>query len=165
MKDALPGLAELLDREIAAGTRLLAALEHERAVLAGADAGALTDAVTAKERLLAEFDALEADRRRALAALGHGPDRAGMADCLRRLEDPAHADDAARPAPVAARWRRLLALVAQLRDANERNGLIVSLRSRRVREALNVLRTGRPDALTYGPTPTGAPARRALGCA
>jgi hypothetical protein len=32
-----------------------------------------------------------------------------------------------------------------------------------VREALNVLRTGRPDELTYGPTRPGAPARRAIG--
>lgn len=163
MTDALPRLADLLDREIAAGARLLAALDHERAVLAGADAGALEDAVAQKERLLAEFDTVEADRRRALAALGHGPDRAGMADCLRRLEDPGYTDDGRRAAPVAARWHRLLALAAQLRESNERNGLVVSLRSRRVREALNVLRTGRPDALTYGPTPTGAPGRRALG--
>ena len=163
MTDALQRLAELLDREIAAGTRLLAALDHERSVLGGQDTGALEGAVAAKERLLADFDAVEADRRAALAALGHGPDRAGMAECLRRLEDPGYDDAAARHAPVAARWQRLLALVARLRDTNERNGLIVSLRSRRVREALNVLRTGRPDALTYGPTPAGAPARRALG--
>jgi flagellar biosynthesis/type III secretory pathway chaperone len=163
MNGALPRLADLLDREIAAGTRLLGALEHERAVLAGTDASALEDAVAAKERLLAEFDALEAERRRALAALGHGADRAGMAECLRRHEDPAYDDDVARPGPLAARWRRLLAVVARLRDANERNGTIASLRSRRVREALNVLRTGRPDELTYGPTRPGAPVRRAIG--
>jgi flagellar biosynthesis/type III secretory pathway chaperone len=163
MNDALPRLADLLDREIEAGTRLLSALDHERAVLAGTDAGALEDAVAAKERLLAEFDALEADRRRALATLGHGADRVGMADCLRRHEDPAYTDDTPRPGPLAARWRRLLAVVAQLRDANERNGTIASLRSRRVREALNVLRTGRPDELTYGPARPGAPARRAIG--
>ena len=163
MSGALATLADVLDREIAAGTRLLAALEHERTVLAGGDAGALEDAVAAKERLLAEFDALEAERRRTLATLGHGPDRAGMTDCLRAFEDPAYTDDAARVGPVAARWRRLLALAAQLRDSNERNGTIVSLRSRRVRAALNVLRTGRPDELTYGPAGPGAPARRAIG--
>jgi flagellar biosynthesis/type III secretory pathway chaperone len=163
MTGALPRLADLLDRELATGARLLDALDHERALLAGTDSGALEGAVAAKERLLAEFDALDAERRHTLAALGHGPDRAGMTDCLRTLEDPAYTDDSARPAPVAARWRRLLVLVAQLREANERNGMIVSLRSRRVRETLNVLRTGRPDELTYGPTRPAAPARRAIG--
>jgi flagellar biosynthesis/type III secretory pathway chaperone len=163
MTGALPRLAELLDMEIETAARLLDALDAEHALLAGADAGALEQAVSAKERRLAEFDACEADRRRALAALGHGPDRAGMADCLRALEEPRYVDGASIVGPVAARWHRLLALVARLRDANERNGTVVSLRSRRVRAALNVLRTGRPDELTYGPARPGAAPRRALG--
>jgi flagellar biosynthesis/type III secretory pathway chaperone len=86
-----------------------------------------------------------------------------MRACLRAHEDPHYTDDAPRAGPVAARWRRLLEVVARLRDANERNGMIVSLRSHRVRATLNVLRTGRPDELTYGPDRHGAARRRALG--
>jgi flagella synthesis protein FlgN len=163
MTRSLQPLSDALDRELAVGARLLAALETERALLAGDGAEALEAAVADKERLLAEFEALESSRRAALRALGYGHDRAGMTDCLRALEDPSYADDSPRAGPVAARWRRLLALAAQLRERNERNGMIVSLRSRRVREALNVLRTGRPDSLTYGPGRSGAPTGRALG--
>jgi flagellar biosynthesis/type III secretory pathway chaperone len=163
MARVLQPLTDALDRELAAGVRLLAALETERTRLADGDAAALETAVAEKERLLAEFETTEAARRSALSALGYPPDRAGVTACLRAHEDPNYRDDATRAGPVAARWRRLLAVTAQLRDANERNGMIVSLRSRRVREALNVLRTGRPDELTYGPTRIGPPARRAIG--
>jgi flagellar biosynthesis/type III secretory pathway chaperone len=163
MTAALQSLSDALDRQLAIGARLLAALGHERERLAGGDAAALETAVADKERLLAEFEAAEAGRRDALRALGYGADRASVLACLRAFEDPAYTDDAARVGPVAARWRRLLALGTQLRDGNERNGMIVSLRSRRVREALNVLRTGRRDELTYGPVRVGAPAGRAIG--
>jgi flagellar biosynthesis/type III secretory pathway chaperone len=163
MAGTLQGLADVLDRELAVGARLLDVLQNESTVLLGAEAAALERAVADKERLLAEFEALEAERRTTLAGLGYGPDRDGTAACLRAHEDPRYSDDAPPAGPVAARWRRLLDVVAQLRDANRRNGMIVSLRSRRMREALNVLRTGRPDELTYGPARPGTPVRRAIG--
>lgn len=163
MASVLQPLTDVLDRELAAGARLLDAIEAERSRLGAGEPEALEAAVVEKERLLAELNRLEVERRTALSALGFPADRAGVTACLRAHEDPNYRDDASRAGPVAARWRRLLAVTAQLRDANERNGMIVNLRSRRVREALNVLRTGRPDELTYGPNRTGAAARRAIG--
>lgn len=163
MASVLQPLTDVLDRELAAGTLLLDALDGERACLVGGEPDALESAVATKERLLAELHRLEAERHAALAALGFPADRAGVTACLQAHEDPNYRDDASRAGPAAARWRRLLAVTAQLRDANERNGTIVGLRSRRVREALNVLRTGRPDSLTYGPTRGVPSARRAIG--
>lgn len=159
---ALQSLATLLDRQVAAGERLLAALETERATLAGYDLAALEAATHAKDELVREFERLDAERRALVGSLGFGPDRDAMTALLRAAEDPAYAEDSPRAGPLASRWRRLLQCLGRLRDANERNGLIVNLRSRQVRRTLNVLRTGRPDELTYGRAGVGdqpAPSR------
>lgn len=157
---ALQSLATLLDRQVATGERLLAALETERATLAGYDLAALAAATDAKDQLVREFERLDGERRALVGTLGFGPDRYSMTELLRSAEDPAYADDAphASSGPLAARWRRLLLCLGRLRDANERNGMIVNLRSRQVRRTLNVLRTGRPDELTYGRTGAAGPA-------
>jgi len=147
----LAALKSLLDRQIGAGTALLAALESERGALAGFDPAALAHSTAEKERLVAEFDRLDADRRRCVARLGFGPARADMAGLIRAAEDPAYREESRQAGPLATRWRRLVAVAERCRDANERNGLIVSMHSRRVLKTLNVLRTGRPDELTYGP--------------
>jgi flagellar biosynthesis/type III secretory pathway chaperone len=157
-------LNSLLDRQIAAGTALLAALESERSTLTGFDPAALEHSTAEKERLVAEFDRIDAERRQSVARLGFGPTRADMVELIRAAEDPAYREDSRQAGPLAARWRRLVAVAERCRDANERNGLIVSMHSRRVTKTLNVLRTGRADELTYGPT-GGAVAgyARALG--
>lgn len=152
---ALQSLAAQLDRQVAAGERLLAALETERAALSGYDLAALGAATEAKDQLVREFERLDAERRALVRALGFGPDRDSMTALLRAAEDPAYSEDSPRPGPIATRWRTLLLCLGRLRDANERNGMIVNLRSRQVRRTLNVLRTGRPDELTYGKAGVG----------
>ena len=154
-------LDQVLDREIAAGNALAAALETERAALVGSEVAALEASTTAKERLAREFELADGERRALLARLGYGPSAADMEEVIRALEDPGCSD----AGPLATRWRRIVALVASCRDANERNGLIVALQSRRTRQALNVLRTGCANELVYGRTGAGAaaPASRALG--
>jgi len=162
---AAESLGTVLDRELEAADRLLAALEAERALLIGPDPAALESATATKERLVREFEQLAAERRAVMTQLGHGVDREAMIRLLRAVEDPAYTDESPRAGPLAARWRRLLDRLTKLRDANERNGLIIGLRSRQVRQALNVLRTGRPDELTYGRAGAAAnrSATRALG--
>lgn len=161
---ALTALIASFDRTLAAGDALLAVLEAERVALTGPDLAAL-EAVTAdKERSAREFEDRDAQRRALLATHAVGPGRAEMIAFLRKVEDPAYSEASARPMPLALRWRRLVEMVGRLRDANERNGAIVSLRSRQVRRTLNVLRTGQPEELTYGRAGNthASPASRAL---
>jgi len=146
----LTALNSLLDRQIAVGNALLHALESEKGTLTGFDLAALEHSTAEKERLVADFDRVDAERQRIVARLGFGPTRADMVDLIRAAEDPAYREDSRQAGPVATRWRRLVSIAERCRDANERNGLIVSMQTRRVTKTLNVLRTGRPDDLTYG---------------
>ncbi len=159
-------LGALLDREAAAGNALLAGLESERSALSGFDVAALEAATRDKERLAGDFDRLDAERREYLARFGYGPSRADMNNLIRAVEDPRYSEAARRAGPIATRWRRIVALIERCRDDNQRNGLIVGLQSRRATQTLNVLRTGRPDELTYGRGQMpglAAAAARALG--
>jgi flagellar biosynthesis/type III secretory pathway chaperone len=160
----LTALHSLLDRQIAVGNALLHALESEKGTLTGFDLAALEHSTSEKERLVAEFDRVDAERQRIVARLGFGPTRADMVELIRAAEDPAYREDSRQAGPLATRWRRLVSIAERCRDANERNGLIVSMHSRRVTKTLNVLRTGRPDELTYGPAGgTASGYARALG--
>lgn len=144
-------LTALLDRQIAAGNALTSALESEKIALTGYELTALDEAVAVKEHLASEFEQLDGERRRLLARYGYGPGRTDMAALIRAIEDPGYRDEAPRAGAIGTRWRRLVTLIARCRDDNQRNGHIIGLHSRRVGQTLNVLRTGRPDALTYGP--------------
>ena len=162
---ALAALTSLLSRETAAGEALVGALEHERAALTGFDVGALEAATLEKERLAADFERLDADRRRFLERFGFTLGRGGMAALIREVEDPAYSDASRRVGPVGQRWRKLVAVIERCRADNQRNGMIIGLQTRRVTQTLNVLRTGRPDELTYSrhSLPGLAAAARALG--
>jgi flagellar biosynthesis/type III secretory pathway chaperone len=161
----LAALNSLLDRQIAAGNALLRALDAERSTLTGFDLAALAETTAAKERLVAEFDRLDAERRASVARLGFGATRADMVALIRAAEDPAYREDSRQAGPLATRWRRLVSIAERCRDANARNGLIVSMHSRRVTKTLNLLRSGRTDELTYGPGGVASlgQAARALG--
>jgi len=162
---AVAALNALMDRELAAGQALLDGLDAERAALTGFDVAALESATAEKERLAAEFDRLDADRRRMLERFGYGPGSGDMASLIRAVEDPTYSDDSRRTGAVGSRWRRLVTLIHRCRNDNQRNGMIVGLQTRRVAQTLNVLRTGRPDQLTYGRSSHQglAAAARALG--
>jgi flagellar biosynthesis/type III secretory pathway chaperone len=164
-RSELTALNAVLDRQIVVGNALLHALDTEKSTLTGFDLAALERCTAEKDRLVAEFDHIDAERQRIVARLGFGPSRTDMVELIRAAEDPAYRDDSRQAGPLATRWRRLVSIAERCRDANQRNGLIVSMHSRRVTKALNVLRTGRPDDLTYGPTGGGAAgySARALG--
>jgi flagellar biosynthesis/type III secretory pathway chaperone len=164
-RSAVAALSALLDRQIAAGDALVSALESERVALTGFDLAALEETTRAKQALAAEFELLDGERRRTLARYGYGPGRTDMAALIRAVEDPGYREDARRLGPLGNRWRRLVTLIERCRDDNQRNGMIVSLQTQRVTKTLNVLRTGRPDELTYGRAraPGLAQSSRALG--
>lgn len=161
---AVAALIALLDRELAAGQALLGGLDLERSTLTGFDVAALEAATGEKERLAAEFERLDADRRRLLERFGYGPGESDMVELIRAVEDSTYTEHSRRAGPLVTRWRRLVALIQRCRNDNQRNGMIVGLQTRRVTQTLNVLRTGRPDQLTYGRGTHGlASAARALG--
>ena len=164
-RSELTALNSVLDRQIVVGNALLHALDTEKSTLTGFDLAALERTTAEKERLVEEFDRIDADRRRLMARLGFGASRADMVELIRAAEDPAYREDSRKAGPLATRWRRLVSIAERCRDANERNGLIVSMHTRRVTQTLNILRTGRPDELTYGHGRGGTAgyASRALG--
>jgi flagella synthesis protein FlgN len=161
----LTALLRLLDRESAGGEALVAALDAERIALTGTDMAALEAATTKKDQLAHALDALEQERRRLLAAHGFGPGNAEMTRLIRAVEDANFRDDARRVGPLAARWRKVVALIGRCRADNQRNGHIVAAQMRRVTQTVNLLRTGRPDQLVYGRAGRQryASAARALG--
>ena len=137
--DAKVRLEAVLDREIELGREFAAMLDAERAALTGDSAATVAERAAEKTELLGRLERLDAERR---GLCGDNWD--------------ANASEAIR-----ARWRSLLAVMANCRAANEVNGYIVNARRGQVRQLLDVLR-GDP-ATTYGPQGKAlAPALRAL---
>ncbi|WP_049622648.1 flagella synthesis protein FlgN [Frateuria defendens] len=107
---------------------LAAVLEEERVALAGADAEAIDRTGAHKQRLMERLEQYDAERVQ-LAA--NAPDAAGQ---------------------LAPAWQRILRRLADCRDLNQRNGLLVGLRLAQVRRALAVLAGHDGEAAgTYGP--------------
>ena len=114
-------------------------LDAERAALTGDCAETVAAHAADKTALLGRLEGLETERR---SLCGDHRD--------------ANASEAIR-----VRWRSLMAVMANCRQANEVNGYIVNVRHGQVRQLLDVLRGG--PATTYGPQgKTLAPALRAL---
>lgn len=151
-------LSEVVDRQIALSGRLLDILQTEKAALIGTDPEALQQIAARKEATLREMAGLEQERQ---ALLGVPQDTvSGLHATLPREQQGAPR----MTGPLSQRWRQLGEMLAICRDANATNGAIVNLRQRHIRQALNVIRGGRADDLTYGPagSPVGLPASRGL---
>lgn len=144
---SLNALNVVLDRQLAAATKLEALLARERGLLTGGDAAAVEAVAAEKAALLNEIETLETDRRRVLAIAGVGANAASM----ERLLGGRLAVAASVVQETARLWRGLVAAMERCRDGNDVNGAIVGLKQRQVRQLLNMLRTGREDDLTYGP--------------
>lgn len=120
-------IEQILDQQIEVARDLAAALEAERDALTGTSAARLNDNTARKVQLLGQLERLEDERRRICDdGCAAGP----------RLPD-------------TRRWRSLLDLMAQCRNANETNGLILKLKQGQMHQLLEILR-GSPS-YTYGP--------------
>ena len=149
-------LAELLGEEIVLLTELQGLLEEERELLAAGEPEALQRTTAARQERLGALARIE-DQRRSLCSLhGESPDRAGL-ERLRRWCDPHGA--------LAPQLSECLGRAMRCRDLNDRNGVMVAARMKRVSELLQAL-TGRvARAATYGPNGYAGNARsgRMLG--
>lgn len=145
---SLNTLNTVLARQVEAAQALEQLIARERSLLTGEDAAAVEAVASEKAALLNRIEALETDRRQVLAMAGLGLNGPAM-ERLIRGQSPL-------PAPARAEtgrlWSALVAAMERCRDGNDVNGAIVGLRQRQVRQLLNILRTGREDELTYGPS-------------
>jgi flagellar biosynthesis/type III secretory pathway chaperone len=135
-------LAELLGEEIVLLTELQQLLEIERDTIGSAEPEALQRTTRARQDRLGALARIE-EQRRALCTLhGETPDRAGL-ERLRSWCDPS--------GELSARLSECLGRAVRCRDLNDRNGIMVAARMKRVSELLQAL-TGRATrAATYGP--------------
>jgi flagellar biosynthesis protein FlgN len=135
-------LAELLGEEIVLLGELQQLLEEERDLIGVGEPEALHRTTRARQDRLGALARIEEQRRSLCTLHGETPDRAGL-ERLRRWCDPTGA--------LAPRLAECLGRAVRCRDLNDRNGVMVAARMKRVSELLQVL-TGRVTrAATYGP--------------
>ena len=147
MQHVSEGLIAVLQEQIHCAEAMLDTLGRENLALTGGDAEQLNSAGADKARLVDTLDALERQRRSLTDAVATG------------------VADAAAHATQPAEWRRLLDLISECKQQNERNGALVKARSEQVRIALRALRGTEPDLYgRSGLTPATADAR-SLGTA
>lgn len=152
-------LTTLFREESALLAELEELLTREGRILEGPDIQAIETTTRARQERMGALARLE-EQRRALCALhGFAADRAGL-ESLMAWCDP--------NGSLIARLRDCAARAVRCRELNDRNGVMVSARLKRVEGMLGAL-TGRPTRLdTYGPKghPTGsARPGRVLGAA
>jgi flagellar biosynthesis/type III secretory pathway chaperone len=135
-------LAELLGEEILLLTELQQLLEEERELIGSAEPEALQRTTRARQDRLGALARVEEQRRALCSMHGQGADHAGL-ERLRQWCDPAGA--------LAPRFAECLGRAMRCRDLNDRNGVMVAAKMKRVGELLQALtgRTTRSD--TYGP--------------
>ena len=149
-------LAELLGEEIVLLTELQQLLEEERDLIGTGDPEALQRTTAARQERLGALARIEEQRRSLCSLHGESPDRGGL-ERLRQWCDPQGA--------LAPRLAECLGRAMRCRDLNDRNGLMVAARMKRVAELLQTL-TGRASrTATYGPRgyAAGTPAGRVIG--
>ena len=150
--------AELLREELQHLSALQRLLEDERPVIASADLKALQRSTEARQQRIAALTNAETQRQSLCSMHGQSPDAAGIERLLAWC-DP---EGTLKPVVAECRTRAL-----KCRALNDRNGMLVAARLKRVDERLQLLR-GRTDrAATYGPRGGLSRARvgRAFGAA
>ena len=133
MHDQSQRLSAVVSEQLRCAEAMLETLTRESQAIAGGDTGALGAATEAKAKLVDALEKLESERR-----------------------EIASRDDA----PGVPEWQRLRDVIAQCKDQNQRNGLLLKARAENVRVALKTLRGSEPDVYSAsGRTPSRADAR------
>lgn len=118
MQHVSEGLIAVLQEQIHCAEAMLDTLGREHRALASGDAEELNAAGAAKAHLVETLESLERQRRSLTAAVA---------------------------ASAPPEWRRLLDLIGECKQQNDRNGALVKARSEQVRSALRTLRGTEPD--------------------
>lgn len=127
MNESSLTLADVIDAQIACAEHLVAVLDDEHVALSGRSVEALEAACVAKSTAAQRLQRL-GDRLQILA----GPRRSGAefeAWLARHPGGPT----------LIERWRVLTALASRLAEANRRNGALLDVRERQVKDALMAL--------------------------
>lgn len=133
MDDQSQRLSAVVGEQLRCAEAMLDALTRENQALADGDSGALGAATEAKAKLVDALEKLESERR-----------------------ELAPQNDA----PGVPEWHRLREVIAQCKEQNQRNGLLLKARAENVRIALKTLRGSEPDVYSAsGRTPSRADAR------
>lgn len=152
-------LTTLLREESALLGELEELLRRESGVLESSDIQALETTTRARQERVGALTRIEEQRRSLCAAHGFTADRAGLEGLM------AWCDGAGTLLP---RLRECAERATRCRDLNDRNGIIVAGRLKRVEGMLGAL-TGRPSRSdTYGPKgyrSTGTRPGRVIGAA
>jgi flagellar biosynthesis/type III secretory pathway chaperone len=120
------GLITVLQEQIRCAETMLETLGRENEALLRGDPEQLNAASAGKAQLVEMLEALESQRRSLSEAVA-----SGAVDAETRPKGP--------------EWQRLLELVNECKQQNERNGALVKARSDQVRSALRALRGTEPD--------------------
>jgi flagella synthesis protein FlgN len=131
-------LSAVVAEQLRAAEAMLETLSRENQALAGGDSGALGAATEAKAKLVDALEKLESERR-VLARTDEVPG------------DPA--------------WQRLREVIAQCKEQNQRNGLLLKARAENVRVALKTLRGSDPELYSATGRAPSRPDARTLGTA
>jgi flagellar biosynthesis/type III secretory pathway chaperone len=149
MEQLSEGLIAVLQEQIDCAEAMLETLGRENQALVRGDAEQLNAAGAAKAQLVETLETLERQRLSLAEAVTASVARAGS-----RMG-----------AATSPEWRRLLDLIGECKQQNERNGALVKARSEQVRTALRALRGTEPDLYgRSGHAPATADAR-SLGSA
>ena len=133
-------LQQLLDDEVAIAHQLSQSLAAENEALRSIDPAELDRATEVKQRCVESLAACDARRRDLCRALGISADQQGMEVLLQQADTDGE---------LQRRWRSLLALLETCREANQRNGAVVTLQRRRVTDALGLLRGDAANTAIY----------------
>ena len=132
-------IAALLRDEQQQLEQLTQLLEAESGAIQANNLDTLDERGTARSRATGALLKIQDERRGMLTLLGLPDSHAGLEKLLRWC-DPGKG--------LLAHWRRCADLATRCRELNERNGLMVNARLRRVEGMLEVI-TARPPATTY----------------
>jgi len=133
--------AQLLTEELAGLNELAGLLEHEHKLLVANDVTALESAMHERQSCVARIMRVDEERRSLCRGLGYSTDVPGIEKLLRWC-DP--------QASLAARWAECAARTAQCRELNDRNGVLVRARLKRVQDLLATLIGRGRESNTYG---------------
>ena len=145
-------LDQLIDEEIRSLGELQSLLTQEHELLLKNDIHGLEKAGAARQRCVASLVQVDMERRSLCRALGRSEDHKGLESLL---------DWCDRSGALKRRWADCSQLASGCREQNDRNGMLVNTRLKRVEAMLNALGGQREPRLysSHGATPL----RRAYG--